>query len=316
MRKLPIVYHPDYNIKVGGVELVHSFDTQKYGKVYNQLCQDFNLTEENFHIVQNPISDEELLRIHTLEYLESLKNSSVIASIVEIGAVKLIPNRILQNKLLHPVRLATAGSLLATEIASKKKFAINLSGGYHHAKRNSGEGFCIFADIPLMIQKIWGKFPNHRVLVIDLDAHQGNGISTFMQKSENYALFDMYNYAIYPYDDFAKQFIQYDFPVEEKNSGEEYLEILKRELPKAIEEFRPDFLIYNAGTDVFKEDQLGQLQLSENEIVMRDEFVTEQGFKNNISTVMLLSGGYTSKSWQIISQSIHNILTKFSIIQS
>lgn len=233
-----------------------------------------------------------------------------------------LPNFIIQRRILNPMRLATAGTVLAVELALQRGWAINLAGGYHHAKPDNGEGFCFFADIPLAVKKQLEKGLK-RVLIVDLDAHQGNGyVTLFAQNLQTTApddlqyvkdsrvhIFDMYNSLIYPGDSFAKQFITYDHPLRNPSSAK-YLKILFDNLPAALEASRPDLLFYNAGTDIFEGDALGQLQVTAQGIVDRDEFVFRQAKERGIPIAMVLSGGYTPESARIIADSISNLHDK------
>ena len=101
--------------------------------------------------------------------------SANIALIAEVMMAALLPNGILQKHLLEPIRYATGGTILGCGLAIERGWAINLSGGYHHAKADSGGGFCFFADVPIAVRKMWDDHPDRKVLIVDLDAHQGNG---------------------------------------------------------------------------------------------------------------------------------------------
>ncbi|MEX0940507.1 MAG: histone deacetylase [Candidatus Babeliales bacterium] len=342
--KIPIVYHPDYNIGFFGLENIHPFESKKYGKVFKHLCKQLKLTENQFYKPEIPVSDEDLAKVHTPEYLESLNSSLTLAEITEISVLKYVPNFLLKNRLLYPMRLATQGTIDAAQLALKHGWAINLSGGYHHAKAKSGGGFCVYADIPLAIKKLREKNGNLTVLYIDLDAHQGNGVESILKKDKNIYFIDFFNEFNYPYeyklptrisakpslnDLYCSKHLKYaydrdDFKMimhqESQKScpdcNKKYLSSLKKILPNALEEFKkihgknPDIIFYNAGTDCFEEDPLGMLKLSKQGIIDRDEFVFKQAKSNNIPLCMTLSGGYTQKSASIIGESIKNLFNK------
>src|SRR5262249_8622416 len=148
--------------------------------------------KERFH-VPSIISEQDLLTVHTREYLDSLSLSSTIANIAEIGMLASIPNFILQRYVLNAMKLATGGTVMGAQLALQDGWAINLSGGYHHAKKECGGGFCVYADIPLAISKVLEKHPEYNVMIVDLDAHQGNGHESFFKDEKRVAIFDIYN---------------------------------------------------------------------------------------------------------------------------
>lgn len=309
---LPIIYSPGYNISVLGIENFHPFDSKKYGKVYKGIIDAQQICHSQFYCPKI-VSDAELLSVHTQHYLESLKKSRVIARVVEIPLFRYLPEPILYNGILKPMKLATGGTILGVELALQCGWAINLSGGYHHAKADNGEGFCVFADVPIALKSIWNKKPDLKVLIVDLDAHQGNGNSLLLGNDKRVAILDMYNYMLYPNDEEAGQCIKYNVPLLRQTNTSDYLDYLARELPNAIEEFKPGLIVYNAGTDIFIEDKLGDLSITEEGIIKRDEFVFKNAFDNKIPILMVLSGGYDRKSGYIIAKSINNLIVKYGL---
>ncbi len=309
LKKIPLIYSKNYNIKFLGIQKLHPFDTERPKKIHKYLTGKYGFTKEQFYKPEL-VTQEELLKVHTQKYLRSLNHSKVIAEIAEMPAIKYLPAFVLKNKLLKPMKYATGGTILGTDVAIEHGFAINLSGGYHHAKANSGEGFCFFADINIAVKKLKEKHNIKSIMIIDLDAHQGNGHESIIKNDTTIHIFDVYNKDIYPDDEDVKQYIDYNFPISKNTKDADYLTIIKEELPKAIKESKPDFIIYNAGTDIFKGDLLGMLSVSEEGIISRDEIVFKNAIENKIPVLMLLSGGYSKKSADITAKSIENILIK------
>ena len=307
--KLPIVYSKDYNISFYGIQRLHPFDTEKYQKVAQHLGKSLNLSIQQFH-EPHSISDEELLKVHSQAYLESLKQSSVIAGVAEMGILSKLPISILNKKLLKPIRKATAGTLIAGELAMQHGWSINLSGGYHHAKANKGEGFCFFADVNLVIEHLREKKIIKSALIVDLDAHQGNGHESIHGPDSLVTIFDMYNGSIYPMEHHLKKYIDYDFPLKPYTGDIKYLNLLRNNLKKAITATQPDILIYVAGTDIYESDPLGSLSITKAGIIERDAIVFDYAAEFNVPIVMLLSGGYHKDSGQIIGESIESLLKK------
>ena len=214
--------------------------------------------------------------MHSEEYLGTLCESTRLASIVEIAMLTKIPAPILRWRLLEPMLLATQGSignlfiskgivfhylikLDGGMLAVDRGWAINLSGGYHHASGDKGGGFCVFADITLCIKNLQRAFPNKikKAMIIDLDAHQGNGHETDFLGDDSVCIVDAYNHKIYPNDHRARKAIKVDIEVRQYDSDENYMDKLKGAIPNQIELFKPDFILYNAGTDCLAGDRLG-----------------------------------------------------------
>ncbi|MFH0897985.1 MAG: histone deacetylase [bacterium] len=319
---IPIVYHQNYNITFGPftklINLIHPFDTSKYGKIFDHLTNNMKLKKHRFHSPTCKITDEELLTVHTQEYLDSLKKSSTIARVAEIP-VHIIPNKLLQWLLLNSIRWATQGTIQAGLLALEHDWAINLAGGYHHAKESGGQGFCFFADIVLAIKEILKIFPDYNFLIVDLDAHQGNGHESYRRTDQQIKghvdIFDMYNGWIYPQDNQEKPYITYDVPVNSNITSEHYLTRLKKELPKAFKKKKYDYVIYVAGTDIYEKDRLGNMKVSKQAIIDRDEFVFDQAFATKAQILMLPAGGYTNESHAIVSKSIENLIKKFKLVK-
>lgn len=210
VNKVPIVYSPGYNLGIAeGVDsvlgMLHPFDIKKYQKIHAHLKKAFELSDEHFFEPQ-AVDEKDLLEVHTKEYLDSLKYSSVISAGIDVGpALALIPNAILDYALLSPMRLAVGGTIQTVQLAMQHGWAINLAGGYHHAKPDKGEGGCFFADVPLAIKRIRKQHPALKVLIVDLDAHQGNGNAAYVNNDKNLFIFDMYNKNEYPVYDLRNE---------------------------------------------------------------------------------------------------------------
>src|SRR5688572_249803 len=171
-----IVYSPNYDITFFGLEKIHPFDSSKYGKVAQALVKNKILHKQDCHEPKE-ISDQDLLLVHTKQYLDNIYNnaSATFAKSSEVPVFSYIPNFLIRWKALYPMRLATGGTVAAMELALQNKWAINLSGGYHHAKSNDCGGFCIYNDAAIAAYKAITEYNINKILVIDLDAHQGNG---------------------------------------------------------------------------------------------------------------------------------------------
>ncbi len=309
--RVPIVFHPGYDITLasgltGIVSWFHPFDMRKFGKIARHLQESCNLCPEDFYAPQ-AITDGELKKMHSDKYLQSLHTPDVVARVTQVSLLQWFSDDRLQNNLLQPMRLATAGTIMGAKLALEHGWAINLGGGYHHAKADEGSGNCFFADIPLAIMALREKHPKMKVLVVDLDAHQGNGVECCMKDDPLTAIFDMYAIT-WPWDYMAKQWIKYDLKLRQGTGDEVYLQRLREVLPKAIDEFQPDFIIYNAGSDILVGDSYGTMNITRQGLITRDAFVFHQALSHKIPILMVLSGGYTLQSVETVGASIESII--------
>lgn len=306
--QLPIIYRKEYNVKFCGLEKLHPFDTKKWGNIF-KILSDSGMISKKTVVMPNEAKKEHLLMVHKKKYLKSLKCSFKVARIAEVAPLVLIPNCLVQKAYLRPMRYQTGGSILAGKLALDRGWSINIGGGFHHCSASKGGGFCVYADITLLIHFLLYYFPKQvqRVMIVDLDAHQGNGYENDFKDNDSVYIMDVYNKWIYPKDLKAKQAIRKNVPLDYYIDDENYLRIVKKSLLDALKEFPPDLLVYNAGTDILAGDRLGGLSVTEDGIIVRDEFVFHQAISRKIPIVMLTSGGYQKKTARIIANSILNL---------
>jgi histone deacetylase 11 len=314
--KVKVVYSPHYNVSFFGIERLHPFDSKKYGRAWKVLESQFGHELTNHHLpVDRPVSDEELLLVHTPEYLASLHSPAKLAGILELPALQFLPGWMTAWRVLRPMRWATRGSVIAAKAALQTGAAINLSGGYHHAKPNQGEGFCVFSDAALIVYQLRQEKllqPDDTVAYVDLDAHHGNGVCHQFLADRRISIFDMYNENVYPGKELEEhRRIDYNIPLPFGCPGAEYLAILRENLPRflnSLDSRRLRLAIYNAGTDVFAGDKLGGLGLSAGDVLERDLFVIHEFRQRKIPFVMLLSGGYSRESYQLVANTVAKLL--------
>jgi len=319
--KIKIVYSPSYNIRFLGLEKLHPFDSCKYGNAWQYLLDYFGKRLEDFRIIpEEPVTVEELLSVHTLEYLNRLKNSVYLANALELPELSIVPRFLIERHVIKGMLLATKGTFLAAEYALKHGMAVNLVGGYHHASNDRGEGFCIYADVAIAISLLRQNEllePEDPVMVIDLDAHQGNGLERIFSLDKSVYILDMYNQNIYPQDWWAVGRINCDLPLKNNTEDEEYLDILSKQLPSFIENIekvgKPKIAFYNAGTDIYEKDSLGGLKITKEGILKRDQIVFDTLTRSGIPWVMVLSGGYTKESYLLVAESVAYILNTWAL---
>lgn len=252
---IPLVYHPRYNITAFGLERRHPFDSRKYQRMHDALIARGLRGPSDFRRPKRA-TERELLTVHSPGYLQSPRSAETLAGILEIPILKRQPSWFIDWRVLSPMRLAAGGTVLACRLAMERGIAINLGGGFHHAAANWGGGFCVYADTPLALKTLYDEGKIERALVVDLDAHQGNGTAAAIRDWPWAQIVDLYEGDLFPW---PKEPEDYPFPAREGMAGGEYLDIVREFLPVVLDEVRPDLLIYNAGSDVFEGDPLARL---------------------------------------------------------
>ncbi|XP_073110839.1 histone deacetylase 2-like isoform X1 [Elaeis guineensis] len=258
--KVPLIYSTSYDIAFAGIEKLHPFDSSKWGRICKFLIKEGVL--EWVRIVE-PLeaSKDDLLVVHSEAYLSSLKSSLTVSIIVEVPPVAILPNCLVQQKVLFPFRKQVGGSILAAKLAIERGWAINVGGGFHHCSAEKGGGFCAYADISLCIHFAFVRLNISRVMIIDLDAHQGNGHEIDFSNDRRVYILDIYNSGIYPFDLEARRYIDQKVELLSGTKTNEYLEQLDKALKVARNNFNPELVVYNAGTDILDGDPLGRLKV-------------------------------------------------------
>lgn len=299
-----IIYAYGYQISLYGLEKLHPFDIRKYEKIYTALINDGIITPQDV-FVPSPLTEKEILLIHSEEFIKSLEKASNISAYLEAPQMKMLPVSVLKEKIILPFQLASGGTLLAAEEALKCGVAINIGGGYHHAKPDYGEGFCIFADIPIAIRKLQEDGKIKRALIIDFDVHQGNGTAVCLAADESTFTFSMHQEDIYPN---PKEESDMDVELTAGEGDKNVMKKVKRILPELFRKAKPDIVFYVAGCDMLKGDPLASIEMSEKGIAERDFLIINECRKRGIPVVMTLAGGYSPNAWRAQYKSIANIL--------
>lgn len=200
---VPLVYSPKYNITAFGLERLHPFDSRKYRRIHDWLLHQ-GLRKSRDFLRPRPISHNELLQIHTAEYLRSLGDRHVLAQILEVAPLRYLPACLTHLRVLRPMRWATGGTILAAQLALDHGLAINLGGGYHHAQANKGSGFCVYADVPLAVKTLHRNNRIASALIVDTDAHQGNGTADLIRPWSWARMLDLFQADIFPWPKVAE----------------------------------------------------------------------------------------------------------------
>ena len=273
---LPVVNHEDYFAKIGDD---HKFPINKFSALAKYLI-DKKIVKE-FH-KPYPCSDQTLKRAHSEKYIKEIKNKTLDKDGVKKIGFPLVDS-VVQRSLV-----ATGGTVLASKLAFDYGLACNTAGGSHHANFDAGAGYCVFNDVAVAALYLLDKKLVGKILIIDLDVHQGNGNSDIFKNNRNVFTFSMHSKSNYP----AKKSISdLDVELEDNLEDKQYLKNLKFYLNKLNEE-KFDYVFYIAGVDIHHNDRLGKLKISDDGIKIRDEIVTQNFFSKGIPLCGVLGGGY------------------------
>ena len=268
----------------------HRFPMLKYELIPEQLLYEGTCTPENFFIPE-PVDEQWILRTHDKVYWENLKNLRIDPKMIRKIGFPLSAELILRETII------TQGTIDCCHFAMENQIAMNVAGGTHHAFTNRGEGFCLLNDVGIAANYLLDKQLATKILVIDLDVHQGNGTAEIFQHEPRVFTFSMHGKENYP---LHKEKSDLDIEFKTYTKDEEYLSRLFDILPKLIEEQKPNFLFYVSGVDVLETDKLGKLSVSVHGCYRRDEFVFQQALKNKLPIVVSMGGGYSPQIRDIV----------------
>lgn len=297
-----IVYRSEYFSGIRAKNAHQSFDVMKFKKIRDQLIKE-RLIRRRDVLTAPRISEEDLLLVHTKEYLDSLKDPIKVGEILNLDYVNPWDEYIFEY-----FRYVAGGTLLATQYALDHHFTVfNLGGGYHHGHPDRSEGFCIINDVAIAVRKMQKKNILLKTLIIDLDYHQGNGNVLYFQHDESVYTFSMHaeNWV-----DAAGKKNNIDIELPSHIKDKVYLKILRGELPKVYSVFEPDLVIYIAGSDPFIRDSLCDFDISEEGMLERDQYVYHEAHERHIPLVILGAGGYGPESWKIYFNFIKWVIKK------
>jgi Deacetylases, including yeast histone deacetylase and acetoin utilization protein len=281
MLPFKLVYHPRYDLNLGA----HVFPSQKFRLLYELLLRE-KIADLDDIVQPDRAADEDLLRVHTPEWVGKLKNGTLTASEIMKLEVPYSP------ELAEAVWLAAGGTICAGQLALRDGFSSNLTGGFHHAYANHGEGFCAIHDVAIGIRRLQSNGLIKRAIVVDTDVHHGNGTAHIFRQDNSVFTLSIHQENNYPAH---KPPSTLDLPLDDGVEDGEYLSILLPAVEKACDEFRPDILFYVGGADPFCEDQLGGLRLTKSGLKARDKGVFQAARSRNIPVVTTLAGGYARR---------------------
>ena len=290
--QLPVINHPDYVAKINDD---NKFPIKKFGALADHLLKE-KVVKKFF--IPKECSIETMKTSHSLEYINQIKNKTLdIKSQKKIG----FP---INDSVVRRSFVATGGTVLASKLALDSKLACNTAGGSHHATFDFGAGYCVFNDVAVAANYLKKKGYAKKVLILDLDVHQGNGNSEIFKNDADVFTFSMHCGANYPA---KKSKSDIDIELKDHMEDEEYLNILHKNL-KELNKNKYDFVFYVAGVDIHYEDRLGKLKITDEGINKRDQIVIENFYSKNTPLCGVLGGGYNKSFEKLIE--LHSMLHK------
>jgi acetoin utilization deacetylase AcuC-like enzyme len=268
----------------------HRFPMVKYELLPEQLLYEGTVTEGNFFMPE-ALSDELIGLTHCKSYLFRLNNQ--LLSHKEIRNIGFPMSDLLVQRGKHIAN----GTYKAAEYALHSGIGMNIAGGTHHSFSDHGEGFCLFNDIAIAANILLHKKLVNKILIVDLDVHQGNGTAKIFSNNPKVFTFSMHGEKNYPT---RKEFSDLDLGMPDKCDDSYYLNSLKEVLPRLIDDVQTDFIFYLAGVDILESDKLGRLSISKQGCKERDKYVLQLAKDNMIPIAVTMGGGYSPKISDII----------------
>jgi acetoin utilization deacetylase AcuC-like enzyme len=308
MLPFKLIYSDDYFLPIGE----HVFRADKYRRVHDQLL-DSKVAEPSDFFIPQPASDQDILLVHTPQYVEKLKTGTLSAREEQEMEIPYSP------ELVRAFWLAAGGSILAAEHALKDRVAINIGGGFHHAFPDHGEGFCMIHDVAVAIRRLQRDDKIHTAMTVDCDVHHGNGTAAIFAgtrtpseplpstsaaavsappgKIRQAHAGEVFTISLHQHNNYpaAKPLSSIDVDLPDGMGDDDYLAWLDNALSSGLRQFEPDLICYIAGADPYGEDQLGGLDLTVQGLKRRDELVFRIARARSIPVMVTYAGGYAKR---------------------
>lgn len=287
----------------------HRFPMPKY-YLLRQAIEESNLLPSEKFVASQIVSDDQILRVHTWDYLNRL----MVGQMTE-REMRRIGFPWSQDLVLR-ARLSAGGTLGACRAALDEKISVNLAGGTHHAHPTHGEGFCIFNDVAIAARAMQAEGRVAKVIVVDLDVHQGDGTADIFQEDPTVFTFSVHGEKNFPYRKFPSDL---DIALPDGCTDEEYLEAVRNGLDWSLARFEADLVIYIAGADPYFGDRLGRLAVTKAGLASRDQLVLERCFQKGIPVAVVLGGGYADPIQETVAihlQTVKLAIEKIPVVNS
>jgi acetoin utilization deacetylase AcuC-like enzyme len=307
MLPFKLIYNDEYYLPIGQ----HVFPAEKYRRVRNELIES-GVADPGDFVTPQPASDQDILLVHTPQYVNKLKTGTLSA----IEELQLeVP---FSPELVHAFWLAAGGSVLAAEHALKDGVAVNIGGGFHHAFPDHGEGFCMIHDVAVAIRRMQRDGKIRTAMTVDCDVHHGNGTAAIFAGTRSASeplpssgpavlgrkplmrgthAGDVFTISLHQQNNYPahKPPSSIDVDLPDGITDDDYLAWLDNALSSGLRQFAPDLICYIAGADPYREDQLGGLALTIEGLKKRDELVFRVARAKSIPVMVTYAGGYAQR---------------------
>lgn len=278
---LKIAFDKDY---IYELEKGHRFPMIKYELIPEQLVREGTCSHDNF-FSPKMLSVDHALKTHDEHYYNRLCNLNLTKKEERpIG----FP---MSMELVNREKKIARGTVDCCNFSLKYGVSMNIAGGTHHAFYDRGEAFCMLNDQAIAARYLLDHGHAQKILIIDLDVHQGNGTAEIFQQEDRVFTFSMHGKKNYP---FKKEISDWDIGLEDHTDDEQYLNILSETLPRLFEKVNPDFVFYLSGVDVVATDRLGRLGMSVDGCKQRDQMVLQYCHQRSLGVQCSMGGGYSS----------------------
>jgi len=309
MLPFKLVYSDDYYLPIGA----HVFPAEKYQRIHQRLI-DTGVAEASDFLTPRPASDQDILLVHTPQYVEKLKSGTLSAREELEMEIPYSP------ELVRTFWLSAGGSILAADHALSDRVAFNIGGGFHHAFPDHGEGFCMIHDVAVAIRRLQREDKIRRAMTVDCDVHQGNGTAAIFAgmripiaplpstaaavlapsapaKVRNAHAGDVFTISLHQENNYPmwKPPSSIDVDLPDGTGDDDYLAWLDNALSSGLRQFEPELICYIAGADPYREDQLGGLALTIEGLKRRDELVFRVAHARDIPVMVTYAGGYARR---------------------
>ena len=275
-----IAYHPVYALPLPET---HRFPMLKYELIPGQLLHEGVITEDNL-FAPEPLNEDIILQTHTADYWQRMKHCEL--TVKEMRAIGFPQSAQLVTREI----IISRGTIDCALNALQYGVSLNVAGGTHHAFADRGEGFCLLNDFAIASHYLLNNKLVNKILITDLDVHQGNGTASIFENDDRVFTFSMHGQHNYP---FRKEKSDLDIGLPDDTGGAEYLALLNKFLPQLIEKEKPGFMCFVAGVDVLATDKFGKMKLSIDDCKRRDEIVFHQCKQHQIPVAVAMGGGYS-----------------------
>ena len=308
MLPFKLIYSDDYFLPIGA----HVFPAEKYRRVHDQLIRN-RVAESADFINPQPASDQDILLVHTPQYVQKLKTGTLSPREEQEMEIPYSP------ELVRAFWLAAGGSILAAERALADRVAFNIGGGFHHAFPDHGEGFCMIHDVAVAIRRLQRDDKIRTAMTVDCDVHHGNGTAAIFAgtrtpseplpstsaalnrapagKMRQAHAGDVFTISLHQHNNYPawKPHSSIDVDLPDGTGDDDYLAWLDNALSSGLRQFEPELICYIAGADPYREDQLGGLALTLEGLKKRDELVFRVAKARNIPVMVTYAGGYARR---------------------